>query len=349
MVDYSKWDHMASSDVSSEEEDEALPALSREAGANEPIGVLVLLCPRAAGAASERRLSDLAGGAFLRGVQRLGWVVSFAELEGASSLLGGGGAEDFDAVMQGVQTAQIEAEDAAAAAMLPPGRTIIGDLGDCGAVTLACGLLLHSGCAGAFTINSCLVSDSFLYDCSGRGAAPEILMVHGASNDRVAPAQGRQTAGKLQELYKAMHIIWESVEGSGQATDGPLLEAVLRWVAGRTRELLGEREDSAPSVAAGLGQEAQRDGFEVTWTVAPPEGKLQKVRFAVPEGAEELLARYPVSVNGGRFELRPAACGSVECQFESPRPEMTAKAIATRLEARVRDPSPPGVDACAIS
>ena len=58
-----------------------------------------------------------------------------------------------------------------------------------------------------------------------------------------------------------------------------------------------------------------------------------------PELLNALIAR-PIHARGGRFELTIGRrAGTVECVFESPRPEGTARAIATRLKARAEDPT----------
>lgn len=89
----------------------------------------------------------------------------------------------------------------------------------------------------------------------------------------------------------------------------------------------------------------------VTFTVAPAEQRGRFVatfRAAAPSGLPADLARFPVSIRGGSFELTAHADGSLRSTFESPRPRLTASAIAERLAARIGDP-PPGMDACVIA
>jgi hypothetical protein len=69
------------------------------------------------------------------------------------------------------------------------------------------------------------------------------------------------------------------------------------------------------------------------------------------DGLPPALAAFPISTRGGAFELTAhEEDGTLRAAFTSPRPRLTASAIAERLAARIDDPNPPGInEACVVS
>jgi tetratricopeptide (TPR) repeat protein len=107
------------------------------------------------------------------------------------------------------------------------------------------------------------------------------------------------------------------------------------------------RAASATSVAAATSAEAQED--ESWYTLHAQADGTTRVVFDCAQCAEttpsaellRALVARPVHARGGRFDLTVGAgrAGTVECVFESPRPDSTARAIATRLRVRAEDPT----------
>jgi len=95
--------------------------------------------------------------------------------------------------------------------------------------------------------------------------------------------------------------------------------------------------------------------LSVQWRLLPaaaagPDRRSTTAVFDVPEGSEKLLCKNGVMCRGATFALVPGrAPGTVECRFESPAPEATAKAIAARVSNRLNDPSGASVEDCCIS
>ena len=72
--------------------------------------------------------------------------------------------------------------------------------------------------------------------------------------------------------------------------------------------------------------------------------------FTVPDGAEELLAKYPIYCNNSAFDVKARGPGRLATDFVSPTPEATARTIAARLTARLTDPGGTGAEeACVVS
>ncbi|KAJ1634544.1 hypothetical protein T492DRAFT_501567 [Pavlovales sp. CCMP2436] len=90
----------------------------------------------------------------------------------------------------------------------------------------------------------------------------------------------------------------------------------------------------------------------VNFTLAPaPSGTRSEfiATFRASQGSlSASMAALPVSTRGGSFILTVHEDGTLRAAFTSPRPRLTASAIAERLAARVDDP-PPGMEACALS
>ena len=84
-----------------------------------------------------------------------------------------------------------------------------------------------------------------------------------------------------------------------------------------------------------------------------------KVLFTLPTNLyidiDETIAK-PIAARGCYFTLRkgsrkiPNEMGKIICIFESALPQETAKSIALKISARIRNPTPDGVgDACNIA
>ena len=89
----------------------------------------------------------------------------------------------------------------------------------------------------------------------------------------------------------------------------------------------------------------------VTFEIVPLEATSFQYRaiFAVPRGLEVQLASNSVNARGAQFELKVGSePGTIVSEFESSDPNGTAEAIRQRLVIRIKDPSPPGAEECAI-
>ena len=117
--------------------------------------------------------------------------------------------------------------------------------------------------------------------------------------------------------------------------------------AGRAAGRAASATTAAAATSAATTAEAEEDD---SWYTLHPQadGRTRVVfdcaQYAETTPSDELLRALvarPVHARGGRFELTvgPGRAGTVECTFESPRPESTARAIATRLRVRTEDPT----------
>mmetsp|Transcript_17974 Transcript_17974/g.56298 ORF Transcript_17974/g.56298 Transcript_17974/m.56298 type:complete len:258 (-) Transcript_17974:584-1357(-) len=90
-------------------------------------------------------------------------------------------------------------------------------------------------------------------------------------------------------------------------------------------------------------------GFTLAPIGGPGSGKYKATFRHTGGGAlEKILTAHPVTARGGSFNLVAVEGGLIETEFQSPRPRDTAGAIAMKIIARLDDPNPPGIDACAI-
>jgi hypothetical protein len=78
----------------------------------------------------------------------------------------------------------------------------------------------------------------------------------------------------------------------------------------------------------------------IPYTLETLSNGLIMASFHVPSHLRQALITTLVSCRGAMFELKLGKeRGVVTCTFESPKPHLTATAIAERLAARVEDPN----------
>ena len=92
------------------------------------------------------------------------------------------------------------------------------------------------------------------------------------------------------------------------------------------------------------------DRTRVTYVLKTLAAGWTRAIFTVPDGAEELLAKYPIYCNNSTFDVKSRGPGRLGTEFVSPTPEATARTIAARLTTRLTDPGGTGAEeACLIS
>lgn len=105
----------------------------------------------------------------------------------------------------------------------------------------------------------------------------------------------------------------------------------------------------APPAETKAPEEKTEPRVKVTFTLEDRPKGMKLATFAVPEGAETLLEKYPINCRGSAFQVKAAGPGVLVTEFWSPDPDGTAAAIADRLAVRMEDPSCSGGEACVIA
>jgi len=162
-----------------------------------------------------------------------------------------------------------------------------------------------------------------------------------AARDALVAAQAGCTAfpdnkSMVQQRDKVLSFLYQASVGTTKATSS------------KAKATSKSKSKSKSKAAADAGGEGEDEEDWYTLEPAAVGSAETRVVFdcAAPAGAapspellNALIAR-PIHARGGRFELTIGRrAGTVECVFESPRPEGTARAIATRLKARAEDPT----------
>ncbi|CAM9583733.1 unnamed protein product [Discosporangium mesarthrocarpum] len=196
--------------------------------------------------------------------------------------------------------------------------------------------------AGIFSHSGFLNEDSNVF--ASLPMATPVYISHGAADGMVMPEWGYLTSERLRNRgFTTSHVEHPGLEhelGKGQ------IEALLDWIEGVSEGFDKTPENCAYDEAA---PEFKKVRFEVS--VSRQDKDFSLARFSVPPGSESLLSGSSICTRGAFFNLTDTGIpGFVEASFVSPMPDLTAAAIAQRIEQRLADPSPPGVEeACCVS
>mmetsp|Transcript_13070 Transcript_13070/g.48538 ORF Transcript_13070/g.48538 Transcript_13070/m.48538 type:complete len:344 (-) Transcript_13070:377-1408(-) len=258
--------------------------------------------------------------------------------------------EDTAGLSASIAMVEEQIRDACAQLQVPVTNTVVGGFSMGGGLALACSALLSHRLAGVFSVGSFLARDSVAYQTEGPGQTDDIMMIHGNSDLVVDVDYGRETFEQLKKLRPSAHIRFLEHQFLDHDFSPAVRKQILEFAASITAALAG-------NVVGGEKQDEEQEADvsesvnTVTWELLPQtsDGRTH-ARFRVPIGSEAVLSKFPVNANGGQFLIVTGPSpGTVECEFVSPKPEVTAEAISSRLQARLQDPSPPGMDACCVA
>eukprot|EP00752_Nemacystus_decipiens_P001379 g1366.t1 len=332
-------------------------------------------------------LSSASGGRFEKALADLGLgpVVYPTAPEKRYSLAGGapstvwfdrerldpGSRQDRAGVLRSLRQVEEEVrklEDAG----VPRGGVFVGgfSMGGCLALEMLGDQGLAGRLAGVFSHASFLNDESTAFEAA-RVSTP-VYASHGGADGMVKVAWGRATAEKLKarglDLSFKEHsemdhelgeeqitglLDWISAivarPGFGQEAEAVAAEALEGGNGRQASKLGGGSAAAAPSEVIHAGQEP---ACSVKYEITEFGGCQSRASFDVPHGSEELLSGASICARGGFFQLEKVAAtpGRVVTTFMSPKPELTAAAIARRIEQRLGDPRPPGMEeACCLS
>ncbi|CAN0359620.1 unnamed protein product [Ascophyllum nodosum] len=238
-------------------------------------------------------------------------------------------------------------------------------MGGCLALELLANQSMSGRLAGVFSHASFLNDDSLVFEAEP--SKIPVYISHGSKDGMVEVAWGRATAERLKA--RGFDVNFVEHEGLDHEVGGEQVAELLDWIysitkrpgfgdknpeteAGdATRCPLGEKADAVDGLPSAEQDRAGRP-CSVSYELTDLERWSCRATFSVPPGSEELLSGASVCARGAFFQLEivPGTPGKVSTVFLSPKPEATADAIAARIEQRLEDPRPPGMEeACCLS
>lgn len=229
-------------------------------------------------------------------------------------------------------------------------------MGGCLALELLGSELFAGRLAGVFSHASFLSDDSAVFETAQVARTP-VYSSHGSADGLVQASWGRSTAERLRGIAGLDELQFTEHDGLDHELGEKQIMGLLEWITVITRRLdFGQSTESNESVGDGVPGSPGRDASEesqcsVAYELAELGGCMCCASFEVPPGSEDLLSGANVCARGAFFKLEKMATpGKVSTSFMSPKPDLTAQAIARRIEKRLVDPRPPGIDeACCLS
>jgi Phospholipase/Carboxylesterase len=221
------------------------------------------------------------------------------------------------------------------------------------------------GLAGLFSLSSFLAEPSAAYSEQHSTQLP-LYIAHGLQDGLVPAHWGRMTAQRLRSVYTDLqHIEYDDLDHELGEQE---LEQLAQWILARhsaaSSSSSSSAADSSNTAAAAAAVDSANsadasssssNSHASTSAAAPvrctvqTDGDSSTATFWVPAAMQEALTAHPLTARGSFFQLEHGSeSGTVTATFESPKPELTASALAARIEARLADPTPPGAEACTV-
>jgi Phospholipase/Carboxylesterase len=218
--------------------------------------------------------------------------------------------------------------------------------------------------AGLFSLSSFLAEPSAAYNEQHSTQLP-LYIAHGLQDGLVPARWGRATAQRLRSVYSDLqHIEHDDLDHELGEQE---LEQLAQWILAQHSAACSS-DSSITTASSSTATAADRDSSartsssshatttgdtsstttSVHYTVQT-DGDSSTATFWVPVAMQEALTAHPLTARGSYFQLEHGSeSGTVTATFESPKPELTASALAARIEARLADPTPPGAEACTV-
>jgi Phospholipase/Carboxylesterase len=215
--------------------------------------------------------------------------------------------------------------------------------------------------AGLFSLSSFLAEPSAAYNEQHSTQLP-LYIAHGLQDGLVPARWGRATAQRLQSVYTDLqHIEYADLDHELSEQE---LEQLAQWIlaqhsaacsSGSNSDGTTTNSGSAAAAAADRARSVDTTSSNSSSTATSvryavqTDGDSSTATFWVPAAMQEALTAHPLTARGSYFQLEHGSeSGTVTATFESPKPELTASALAARIEARLADPTPPGAEACTV-
>eukprot|EP00904_Undaria_pinnatifida_P011588 jgi/Undpi1/755/HiC_scaffold_10.g04219.m1 len=240
---------------------------------------------------------------------------------------------------------------------VPSTRVFVGgfSMGGCLALEVLGYQPLATRIAGVFSHASFLNNDSAAFETAADMRTP-VYSSHGTADGMVKAAWGRATAERLRG--RGLDMSFTEHDGLDHELGEEQIAGLLGWISsvvdrpefGQSKTV--EEDGDGGRISPKGGDVLAEPPCSVTYDITDLGGYRHRVLFKVPPGSEELLSGASICARGGIFQLEtvPSTLGQVVTTLMSPKPELTSAAIARRIEQRLGDPRPPGIDeACCLS
>jgi Phospholipase/Carboxylesterase len=211
--------------------------------------------------------------------------------------------------------------------------------------------------AGLFSLSSFLAEPSAAYSEQHSTQLP-LYIAHGLQDGLVPARWGHATAQRLRSVYSNLqHIEYDDLDHELGEQE---LEQLAQWIlaqhsAASSSSSYSSADTASSSNAAAADRASSADttssssstATSVRYTVQT-DGDSSTATFWV-SAAMQALTAHPLAARGSYFQLEHGSeSGTVTATFESPKPELTASALAARIDARLADPTPPGAEFCTV-